>query len=68
MINADISDCELLGSAVFPDTCGRPKCVGKILAYNTNKPGLITIIHEECFIGFKAHARDILSMVFDRLS
>ena len=44
------------------------KMCGKILAYNKNKPGLITILHEECFFGFKAHARDILSMVFDWLS
>ena len=42
-------------------------CEGKILAYKKNKLCLISIlyiknINEECFIGYKAHARDVLSM------
>ena len=40
---------------------------GKILAYKKNKLCLISIlyiknINKECFIGYKAHARDVLSM------
>ena len=43
------------------------KCEGKVLAFKKNKPGVISILYiknanEECFIGFKARARDILSM------
>ena len=42
-------------------------CERKILAYKTNKLCLISIlyiknINEECFIGYKTHARDVLSM------
>ena len=42
---------------------------GKMLAYKKNKVGLILIgilfkriSNEDCFIGFKAHASDVLSM------
>ena len=40
---------------------------GKILAYKKNKLCLNSIlyinnINEDCFIGYKAHARDVLSM------
>ena len=42
-------------------------CEGKILAYKKNKLCLISIlsiknINEECFIGYKAQSRDVLSM------
>ena len=42
-------------------------CEGKILAYKKNKLCLISIdyiknTNEECFIEYKAHARDVLSM------
>ena len=44
----------------------RSKCVGSILAYEKNKPGLITILYiksgnEESFIGFKVNSCDVLS-------
>ena len=43
-------------------------CEGKILAYKKNKLCFISILYiknikEECFIGYKAHARDVLSML-----
>ena len=43
------------------------KCVGKILAYKKKQAGphyhsLYKESNEECFTGFKAHARDVLSM------
>ena len=44
-----------------------------MLAYKENKLGLITVIlyiknsNDEGFIGFKAHAPDILCSCFDRL-
>ena len=42
-------------------------CEWKILAYKKNKLCLISILYikntnEECFIGYKAHARDVLSV------
>ena len=42
-------------------------CEGQILAFKKNKLCLISIlyiknINEECFIGYKAHACDVLSM------
>ena len=42
-------------------------CEGKMLGYKKNKLCLISVlyiknINEECFLGYKAHARDVLSM------
>ena len=37
-------------------------CEGKILAYKKNKLCLISILDIKFFIGYKAHARDVLSM------
>ena len=43
-------------------------CEGKILAYKKNRLGLISVryitnTNEECFIGYKAHARDTIGVL-----